>query len=296
MSRKSWQETLFVTHKINITLPSHTHSFKIVPFGDVHRFSPHCDVDRWKSFLERCKKEDDESTRYITLGDLDDMVSASERASIEGKLHESSDSTLDNLALSQTTKLLGEMDFMKGRILGMVEGNHYWKFLSGDLQGKTNTQYIAERLGAKFLGGLAVVRLAVGFKNTNKRCAVDLILAHGRAGGKLAGTSINQVSDLKNIFPMADIYITGHDHKRGAWPDTAMGIQSGKNGLSIKQKRQWLIRSGSFLRAFVDGQSTYAVGRLYKPTELGTVKIDVSFHNHKENGQERLSPDIHVWS
>jgi len=296
-AKKSWQETLFTTNKITIKLPSLKTPFKLIPFGDVHYYSPHCDQDRFHTFLDRCKRDDDEYTRYLTLGDLDDMMSASERGALDGKIHESSEATLDNFVLSQTTNLLDKLWFMKGRVLGMIEGNHHWKFRTGDLEGKTNTQYMANRLGAKFLGGLSVMRLCFKFENTSKKACVDIIMAHGKAGGKLAGTSINQLEDMRRIFPLADIYIFGHDHKRGCWPDSALQITSGNGGgINIKQKRQWFVRSGSFLRGFVDGQSTYAVGSLYKPTELGTVRIEIGFSRDRKNGKDIISTDIHTWS
>jgi hypothetical protein len=120
---------------------------------------------------------------------------------------------------------------------------------------------------------------------------IYIVACHGRAGGKLAGSSINQVEDLKKIFPIADIYIMGHDHQRGAWPTSI--LLPGDQGTGIKQKRQFLARSGSFKKGYTSGVASYEVGSLYRPSDMGAVQFSISLHRQKEkNGYERIITDI----
>ena len=119
--------------------------------------------------------------------------------------------------------------------------------------------------------------------------SMDIVPCHGKAGGKLAGTTINQVEDLKRIFPVADIYVMGHDHQRGAWPKSILLADDRGN---IKQKRQFLARSGSFKKGYVDGVSGYEVGRLLTPSDLGAIIFSVSVHRDQKDGGDRYILDI----
>jgi hypothetical protein len=285
-----------VRHRI--TIPSLDTRIKLVPFSDVHRHHPACDVERWKHFLERCRKDDDEYTLYLSLGDLDDLCSDSERKILnDDELHESTKYNLDQYAAAQTLRLADELRFMKGRLIGMVSGNHLWDF---DQQGQwaregifTTTDLLCRELQTKWLGSLAFIRVSVKVANRGGRHSIDIVAAHGKAGGKLVGTSINQVKDLKEIFPTADVYCQGHDHQKGCWPITCLEVT---NQMTVKQKRQWLCRTGSFLRGYVPGCDSYVVGRLYRPTDLGVIRGEIDFRRDKEGGADSIVKDIHFWS
>jgi hypothetical protein len=103
------------------------------------------------------------------------------------------------------------------------------------------------------------------------------------------GTSINQVDDLTRIFPIADLYIEGHDHQRGAWPKSVL-LPTNRGG-DIKQKRQFLCRSGSFKKGYCEGVSGYEVGRLLRPSDLGAVVFKISVHRDQRE-TDRLILDI----
>ena len=69
----------------------------------------------------------------------------------------------------------------------------------------------------------------------------------------------------------------------------------------IQQKRQWMARSGSFLKGYVENESSYVTDRLYSPSDLGVIRFDIDFKritgkNQKTGGHtDVLRPDIHVW-
>ena len=294
------KDAVFTTHYEEIHLPNINTRFTIKPFGDVHRNAPACEEERWLNFLEWCK-EDDAYTRYLVMGDVDDIISASERVVFsDRKIHESTRSVMDDFAEAKTNDTIKEIGFMKNKTLGMIQGNHYWEFDAGD----TSTSRICKALNCKWLGFLSYIRLAFRFGKRGHRVSIDIVACHGKAGGKLVGTSINQVDDLRRIFPAADIYIMGHNHKKGALPASALIANStgGEGEVVLHQKRQWLARSGSFLRGYVPDQSNYVTGRLYAPTDLGVIRFDVDFKrmqgkNEKTGGTtDVIRPDIHVWS
>jgi len=289
------KESIFTTHHKVITMDSCNDMMRIIPIGDVHKDSPNHDGDKWKSFIKGCKPTNKQNL-YLGMGDFQDFMAYGERKRIKStKLHESTVTRFDRMALSDVTETLDDLWFTKGQWIGLIQGNHTWEFDTGPASGMSSTEYMAKRLKTKWLGDLAYIRLTFKFKNRNTRCSIDIVAAHGKAGGKLAGTTINQVDDLREIFPVADIYIMGHDHKRGAWPNSTIVMNSGKNGLVMHQKRQWLCRSGSFLRGFVEDQPSYLVRMLKKPAELGAIELHVRFKRSCAGANDIISPDIHAY-
>ena len=268
--------------KWNINEPFHLYLW-----GDVHRDADACDVDRWKWFLQKAAK--DKNAYYVGLGDVHDFASTKERSAImKAELHETTMEHFDDIVIKKNIEFANEIKQMRGRLLGLIGGNHTWKFGNG----KFSDEDLAERMETEYLGWLCVYELTFNFGN-NRYQTVYMVLCHGKAGGKLIGTSINQVDDLKTIFPFADLYAAGHNHQRGAWPVTSLRPQK-RNGspFKLKQHRQYLVRSGSFLKSYVDGKSQYTTGGLMRPSDLGAVKLTISFHRNRKDGNDDIVTDI----
>lgn len=272
----------FQTAKHNLTVP-HKQKLKIKPFGDIHRDSHNCDVKRWKAWLEQAKAEHDPYTYYIGMGDYNDFASYTERKQMKG-LHESTCAKLDKIAAQDVARLCDELSFMKGHLLGLLHGNHEWCFMDGELA----TEKMCEIMDCPFLGYAAYVRLNVAVRGTSKMCT-DIFLTHGTGGGRLLGSTINSIEKAANIFHDADIYLMGHDHKRGALPKTLLYCDM---SMEVREKLQWFGRTGSFLRGFVEDTPSYVVGRMYPPTSLGTISFEVEHIRStymKENGKRKDS-------
>lgn len=285
-------DALFVEHHINL---DYTYGDKIYlyPFGDIHRDTDSCDVDRWDWFLSNAKKSDPDKTYYICMGDANDFASAREQSSIKiAKLHKTTMAKLDGIVQRDNRKIAKEMSFMRGKMWGMLDGNHNWTFENG----VTAAEDLAERMKAPYLGWLTHITLhldlynTIGSRRDKSRCCIYIVACHGKAGGKLVGTSINQVDDLKKIFPVADLYIMGHDHQIGVWPTSV--LIPGEHVSGLKQKRQFLCRSGSFKKGYSDGVAGYEVGSLYRPSDLGSVSFEMSLHRDRKNGIDRIITDI----
>lgn len=277
-------ETIYTTHRAEIPV-SFSDTIGIWFWGDVHRDAVSCDEKRWKWFLDRSAKDDPRYTYYMGMGDYHDLASAREQQKLtRDHLHETTMETLDELVEQRNRKFSEEIKQMRGRLLGMIDGNHNWRFPNGT----TASEDLANRMGCPHLGWLTHYTLTFQFPG-KKSQAVYIVACHGRAGGKRVGTSINQVEDMKVIFPMADIYVMGHNHDRGAWPvDILYPNQYGE----MKQKRQFLCRSGSFKKAYETGKSAYEVGRLLRPADLGALKLNISFHRDQGDGRDRIVTDI----
>ncbi len=276
-------ETIYTTHREEIET-NFSDPVGIWFFGDVHRDATSCDEKRWKWFLKKAAEDDPKRTYYMGLGDYHDLASAREQVHMNrNALHETTMESLDELVEKNNRKFAKEIKQMNGKLLGLIDGNHNWRFPNG----VTASEDLANRMGCPHLGWLC--HYTISFKFGQKSQNVYIVACHGRAGGKRVGTSVNQVEDMKTIFPMADIYIMGHNHDRGAWPIDILYPSS--NG-EIKQKRQFLCRSGSFKLAYEKNKSAYEVGRLLRPADLGALKLNISFHRDREGGKDRIITDI----
>lgn len=265
----------------------------LIPFGDIHRDSRNCDVDRWHWFCEKSKKilKENEHVYFVSMGDIHDFASTSEVHKLKSnKLHDDTLHKFDFIAQEQNRAFCQEIDFMRGRLLGFVDGNHNWVMTDG----KSSNEDLAERMGSESLGWLCHYTLTFVFtdRGGEKEQNVYLVLCHGKAGGKTAGNSVNQVEWLRNIFQGADIYLMGHDHERWARPLSVLMPTRCKGGTKLKQKRQYLGRTGSFLKGYCADETSYIVGGLYRPSDLGAIRFNIGVHRDQRNGEDRMITDI----
>ena len=278
---------LIYTQKVNkIQLKNYADEVIIWFFGDVHRDAT-CDVDRWHKFLEQSAKDD---AYYFGMGDYHDFASGSEQKKLEdAHLHETTVKTFDDMVESKNREFCKEIKHMRGRLLGMIEGNHSWHLQSG----KTSTEDLADRMDTQYLGWLC--HYTITFSANSKSLGFHIVLCHGRAGGKTYGITVNQVGDLKTIFPVADIYCMGHDHQR--WADcisVLIPTISGGNGWKIKQKEQLLCRSGSFKKSYEPGVAGFEARKLLKPANLGALKVIIRLNRVRNDGTDTFHPEINA--
>lgn len=262
-----------------IELPDHRTPVNIWFFGDIHRDTDACDVDRWKTWLKTAKDDD---AYFVGMGDFHDFTSTSEKkALVRAGLHETTLETFDHHVQKLNRDFAKEIGFMRGKLLCLVEGNHNWKFANS----KTSTEDLAERLDTECVGWLCHYTLIFSFKNRSlTKSAIRMVLCHGRAGGKTAGITINQVDYLRTLFPVADLYVMGHDHQVGAWPESVLVPDSMTS--KVRQKRQLLCRSGSYKRAYVDGRESYEVSKLLRPADLGSLKLTINFTRNRKSDSD----------
>lgn len=262
----------------------------VIPFGDIHRHAPLCNEERWHEFCARGVKEQHQEKYYIGMGDYDDLASSSERKIFANpELHESTTQTMDDFAEEKTKKLAKEISFMKGKLIGLMEGNHFWKFQSG----VTNTQRLCQIMNCAYLGVSCVIVLQLVFGDRNKRhtTSVKIFGHHGKGAARLPGGSINRVEQMREIFPGMDFYLMGHDHKRGAFPVSVLDV-TGSSNLKVVHKKQWLCRTGSFLRGYVEGAASYIVDGAMSPADLGVIRLELT----PKSNSGHYEVDTHVWS
>jgi len=270
---------LFTVHGHTIN-HKYADTIRLVFFGDVHRDSPNHAHGKWKSFLDEmsARVRAKEQIYFFGMGDYLDSTSTSEReclGDISKKMHETFRNDIAALQLAKCEMFAKECSFMRGRIIGMLNGNHYFEFKTGI----NGDQKICELLDAQYLGVCSFVRLTF---NVSGRCTVrDIFAHHGAGAARLFGGSFNRVQQMAEGAE-ADIFAMGHDHKRIASPGQPRLFlnNSSRGGLQVEQREPVVLRTGSYLASYEPGVVNYNVDACRSPASLGHVEVLVKIsHN-----------------
>ncbi len=276
-------DSIFTIHHVTIPIHKLNEPIYLIPFGDVHRFTSLCDVDKWQEFLEWAKNK--ERAYFLGMGDYDDLASFSERkALLESALHESTQETLEEVFVSRTNKFIQEIKFM--RIIGLLEGNHH-----GILQsGMTTTQMMCDKLKCRYLGVSSFVRLT--FVRGNKRACIDIWAHHGKGASRMVGGSLNTVQQMSETAE-ADIYLMGHDHKKSIALKNRLCLSNAAN-IKLTHRKILLGRTGAFLRGYVPDKASYIARAAMSPTDMGVIKIELTPKRNRKNNEDIFYIDVHA--
>jgi len=247
-----------------------------------------CAEEKWLEFCEYESKKAD--TYFLGMGDYDDLASTSERSILESPiLHDSTAKTLEKAYLTHTMRFAKEISFMKGKLIGMLEGNHYAMFANGI----TTTQKLCELMDCKYLGVNSFIELAFEDGNRHSTRAVKIFAHHGRGGGRTAGASMNPLEKMCEMAE-ADIYLMGDNHAKAIMNKERLTLRSGGGKLRLSRRKLLLARTGCFLKGYEPGEASYIADANYCPTDLGVVKIELIPKRYREDGNERMEIDIHA--
>jgi hypothetical protein len=279
---------IFTLHRFEIDVKKIGETINLIPFGDVHRDSPMCHVEKWKEFLDWGKSK--KNCIFLGMGDYNDLASTSERALLGNKLlHESTQETLEGLYKRKSDEFVKEISFMRGKLIGLIEGNHYAELSNGT----TSTQRMCDALNVKYLGVMSIIRLA--FNYGRQRTSVDIVAHHGRGAGRMLGGSLNGVQKMAETVH-ANIYLQGDDHRKLVGMTTKLEITSSRSnvgGINLLHKKQLFLRTGSFLKGHEDGRASYIVDANLNPTDLGVVKIEMTPKRERVN-RDGFYIDLHA--
>jgi hypothetical protein len=262
--------------------------FYLLPFGDIHDGNPNCHYELFKEWCEWGATK--ENSIFIGMGDYTEWFSDTERMGMQSvRLHESSKKTLDDFAKEHCKKFSEKIMFMKGKIIGLMEGNHFFLFDNG----MTSTQYICQLLSCKYLGATSMTRLVFSYKHGNKKASLDLFTHHGKGSARLVGGSLNTVQQMAECAE-ADIYLMGHDHKKSLGMSSKLKLTDGRTGTHLRERKLLYARTGSFLKGYEENQPSYVTKALLNPCDLGTVKIELTPKNKSIGLSDKTVIDIHA--
>jgi hypothetical protein len=222
--------------------------FSLIPFGDIHRDSPSVSTDKWKEFLVYASHKKD--ALFLGMGDYLDSYSGSERRKIyDPDIHESTREREEEETRGRVASLAKELGFMRGKLIGLIGGNHFPQFSDGT----TGDMLLANLLETQYLGACAAIRLSFEFirktLTRHKRSlglSVDIFAHHGKGGGVTATGKFNAVEKLSQICE-ADIFLMGDNHARGVFPlGDKLRIENSPKGLSCGLVKRLLAELAHF--------------------------------------------------
>ena len=260
----------FTVYRYEIPFRHYGETIKLVPFGDVHRFAPLHAEKIWYKFLERYKH--DKSAYFIGIGDYMDELSTSERKQyINSDYHDSTTQNLSKFYAQRAMNFAKEISFMKGRIIGMCEGNHYFVLSSGE----TTTNLMCHELDTKCLGVKCFIELILRHDEHHSNRIV-LCCHHGEAGGRTNTTSVGKLQNMAYTHD-ADIILQGHDHRKNHIEVETIGITHTQHGKPhVIQKTKYCARTGGFLKGYIDMHQSYVADANMPPNSLGNVEFHLT--------------------
>lgn len=251
---------------------------KLIPFGDIHHDSPAFSHDAFQKFIDYAKRQ--KNVMFLGMGDYFDSFSTSERVIMSNHgLHESTRKRNEKEADGRIQQLADKLQFMRGKVIGLIGGNHFIEFADGT----TSDMRLAEKLGTSYLGSCCAIRLCFKQGSHNAGVVCDIFAHHGRGGGVTAGGRYNAVEKLANVCE-ADIFLMGDNHARGCFPmGDRLYLTTNGRGAHIRSKTRWLGRTGSFLRGYLPGESSYVVDRALPPANLGWIEFEIIPTRRQDN-------------
>lgn len=247
----------------------------IIPIGDI-QLQPNRDAVDLKRLKETIQFGVDHNAWFIGMGDYADLESPSNRKMLESTgFYDSVRDALDLKAEEIEEELQDLLKPTVGRWLGLLEGHHYHVHQDGT----TTDTRLAQFLKAPYLGTCAYINLTFQSAARHVNPQVNIWLHHGRAGGKLLSTPINQLEHVIKGFD-ADIYLIGHHHKSVAARHSRVYPVFGPKMGTLDHRDSYLICCGSYLKGFVESHKRngrpggmYAEAGMMNPLSLGGVKI-----------------------
>ena len=261
----------FKVHEFDIPFKRYGDTIKIVPFSDIHKYAPLHAEKVWYKFIDRYKN--DKSAYFIGGGDYMDELSTSERhAFYAAHKHDSTEANLNEFYVGRAMKFAKEISFMKGRLIGLCEGNHYYQ---GMFSGMTTTQMMCQELETTYLGVKTFVIL--NFRYDKHHCH-QLILCyhHGEGGGRRSSSSVGKLENMAHTTN-ADIILQGHDHRINHIQVTELGVTDSRKGHPTEVQRvKHCARTGGFLKGYVNEHRSYIADANLPPNALGNVEFHIT--------------------
>ena len=276
---------LFTLHRFPIQVQQNE-PVVLYAFGDVHRDSPLCSTYEWQRFLAQAERE---KAYLLGMGDYIDFASTGERKRLsQAELHETTLHTFEDVADRRVAQLAEELRPFEGRIVSLLEGNHYFAYGSGI----TSTQKLCEELKCHYAGASAFIRLALHRNKNSKGGSVcDVWAHHGRGASRFLGGSLNRVQQMQEQAD-ASIFAMGHDHKRSVGSNAKLCLSQGGGGLRLIHRRQVFVRTGSFLKGFERDTVSYAADGAMSPNDIGPVRLELTLCRDQREGNDYQEVEV----
>lgn len=249
----------------------------IAPFGDLQYGNLACSVSyarRYLSFVEEMAHALNVPHYFIGTGDYMDLMSPSNRDRYKASgLYGSTRRTINDRTVvpivEETRELLSPM---YGKTLTLHQG-HHWMFMdppliddSGREQYHTD-KWLASQLGAVFVEGAAIVKLAFPSGREYR-----ILATHGQGNGSTPTYGLNKLSRDSKSWEAIDCFVMGHTHKVGIAAEIRLYEENGQ----LRGRQTPLITSGAFMRSYLVGEMNYPEEKQLGSLALGGTMLYLS--------------------
>lgn len=252
--------------------------FPIYGIYDIHWGNRGCSREYLRRDVQRIRK--DPFAMWILGGDYFDMiVPGDSRFDADAVSPEIMLSDINKLAAALTMGLVDELDPISEKCLMGLMGNHEHQYMKRKDCGLVHGQ-VCERLGIPNGMYSAWCDLYFVHKKDFRGCTVEkaleppqkytarlrILAHHGFGGANTAGGKINKLKQLVDSVE-ADLVVMGHVHE--AFTKAFVRLHPGESCDGIHHKITMGMISGSYLRTYASGFTSYGEQRGYFPTTLG---------------------------
>jgi len=241
-------------------------SIFLVPFGDLHVGHKACDLDAIYKTRDFILEHD--RTYWIGMGDYAEVITARDLR------HDYQALDVERSTPDKQFRFIEELFRpIKDKCIGLLDGNHEYKYWM--LNNHNYTDQLAYNLGVPYLTYCAYIRLIFKRRTStsSKGNIFNIYAHHGSTGARSDPWKVRVIQDMANHFPNLNLYLMGHVHKRGeAPPQVQLYVDK---GLRIREREQRFVFTGSYLKSYEEGTSTYASRKGYKPSSLGSPIIEI---------------------
>jgi len=238
--------------------------FYLVPLGDVHLLSEACSTSTLKETITWIARRPD--VLWIGMGDYADYIGYKDNR-FDPTVIDKALAVADLAKIGDKSIEVVEEYFkpIAGKCLGMLYGNHEDAYqqrqTSGELHGK-----LCARLGVQNLGYSCFQELE--FRRGKESFTYVIRAHHGAGWAASKGGKLNRLKQFAQQTT-ADLTLVGHLHDILMYPD----IQLFPDGGRIRQRVKLAIMTGTYLRTYSHGITTYAERKGYDPAPLGSPRI-----------------------
>lgn len=187
-----------------------------------------------------------------------------------------------------------------GKLVGLIEGNHFWRYQSG----KTSTQALCDFLGVRYLGLSAWIRLTIyrslGKQKRGAGNNLNLLLNHSVSSSGNLPASLAAATRKLQGWRGVDVFVTANDHQLGHSLEQQIGCT--QRGQPRQVELQTIIgKAGSFQKGYTPGacSTSYVEKKFLHPSRLGYLAFDVHSYYRQLTKEERqmtgLSESPEVW-
>jgi len=247
-------------------------------FSDLHVGHDQFARRHFKQFIDRHK--DHPYTYFIGLGDQLDCIIQSDYkrfrlSGIDSRYRDSE--TPDELINMQIKDLCDLLEPIRGRLLGLICGNHEDKL--NEKHGINVHRLVCSALGVDNLGYSCLLLLKLANSEGPGRVrSVRIYCHHGYGGGgRTQGGAITKYSRFITEYD-ADVYLTAHDHDM-FWKKIArVGIN---NSGQMVDRPVILANAGAFKKTLTDGDvPSWEETRGFPPRLLGGLVLEIEIDRH----------------